>query len=142
MPTAAAVTYSGNRLIPLKNPGAARKEHINLVAGTYAKGTVVGEVNATPGTYKAYATGNVDGSQNPTHILEYPCVVDGSGNVWLGDTSGSSDRGVSQKSAPAYRNGYFASEDLVGLDAGGLTKLNGRLTQGNLTTGRVMIGGV
>lgn len=246
MPTTSLFGFGGAKLEPLKNPEDARLEHVNLAQGTYAKGTLLGEmagrssiqtltitgtptsgdftltfgadttaaiafsatatavaaalnllasviaaggVDATggplPGTgvvirfrnsgartaitstdnlgggsapathitqtqtgtagtagrYKAYASGNTDGSENPTHILQYACIVDSSQNISIGDTAGG-EWGILNKSAPAYRCGYFACEDLVGLDATAVTRMNARLEAGDTTTGRIEIPGV
>lgn len=143
MPVAAVATYSGKKLDPISNPEDARLENINLAAGTYQSGQLVGEITGTPGTYGSYASGNVNGSQLPTHILQYAVVVDASGNVSFGDTAGG-DLGfviVGRKGVPAFRCGYFSCADLVGLDANAVTALRARLTQGTVSAGRVMIPG-
>ena len=142
MPTAALLTFGGARLIPLKNAEDARMENIQLKASTtYAKGTLVGEITASPGTYGPYASGNSDGTQLPTHILEYACKTDASKNITLGDGTAGNEWGLTVKAAPAFRCGYFACEDLVGLDANAVTALKARLTAGDTTTGRIMIPG-
>jgi hypothetical protein len=242
MPTTSLFGFAGTKLEPLKNPEDARVEHVNLAQGTYAKGTLIGEMagrvsiqtlttsgtvtsgtftltfganttaainfdatatavaaalnllasvvtaggveatggplpgtgvavrfklsgaraaithtdtltggslvitqtqtgtSVTAGRYKAYASGNTDGSENPTHILQYACSVDSSQNISIGDTAGG-EWGVTAKSAPAYRCGYFACEDLVGLDATAVTRMNARLEAGTTTTGRIEIPG-
>jgi hypothetical protein len=143
MPTTPIATFGGKRLIPLKAPEDAVSEVIGLKASTtFVAGTLVGEITASPGTYGPYATGNVDGTQNPTHVLQYDCITDASGNVTIGSsvTAGASEWGQTQKGAPAYASGLFATGDLVGLDAGAVTKL-GRLIQGTVTSGRLLIYG-
>src|SRR5262252_8396155 len=116
MPTAAIRDFRNTYLLPCENDEEAIQMPVNLVAGTYAKGTVLGEVTATPGTFKAYASGASDGSQVPKCILKYAVVVDGSQNYWYGDTSGSSEWGNAQKYGIAYRSGVFNCADLVGFD--------------------------
>lgn len=141
-PTAASLTFSDARLIPLKNPAAARKENVNLKAGTYAMGTVIGETGA-PGTFGPYNSTNSSATTNagaPTMLLEYSCVVDTNGNVWIGDTSGSSEWGNSSKHASAFRTGVFSVADLVGLDADVIGKM-GRIVRGNSTAGELMVTG-
>ena len=54
MPTTAAYTYSMNGLVPLFHPEDAIELAVKLANGTYAKGTVLAEVAATPGTFTAY----------------------------------------------------------------------------------------
>lgn len=134
MPTASVVDFwpAGSRLTPFINPeeAMASMQHVKLPASvTYAAGTVLGEVTATPGLYKAYATGNSDGSQNARVILEYKCVTDASGNI------NTDEWGVGQLTAPVFTTGWFKTEDLVGLDAGAVTGLGGSLVEGTVTSG-------
>lgn len=57
MPTTAAITYDPSlRLDPFRNANDAREIAVNLADGSYSKGQVLGEVAATPGTYKACVT--------------------------------------------------------------------------------------
>lgn len=143
MPTIAQLNFSDTRLIPLKNPGAARKEDVNLRAATYAAGTVIGELPSAPGTYGAYASSNSSVTTNPaapSMLLEYGCVVDSVGQIWIGDTSGGSEWGQPAKGISAFRNGLFSVADLVGVDADVISKL-GRLVRGNSTAGELMVTG-
>lgn len=144
MPTTAIATFGAGRVDPIKSDRSAHVENINLKASTtFAAGTLVGEITATPGTYGAYASANVDGTQLPTHILQYACVVDASGNITLGNApSGGGEWAQTQKGAPGYRSGYFNCADLTGLDANVVTIKRAILTQGTVTAGRVMFTGV
>lgn len=127
-------------LLPLKNAEDAAIENLQLKASsTYPAGTLVGEMSASAGIYAAYASGNTDGSQLPTHILMYSCVTDASGNVFMGSAA-SSEWGQSTTYCPAYRNGYFSCADLVGLDTNAISKL-GRLTEGVASAGRFQMFG-
>ncbi len=130
MPTVAFDTYTNLRCDPAFWPKEAIMKHCNLLTGTYAAGTVIGEVTATPGTFGAYANANTNGTQNAAGILRYGCVVDGSGNITMG-----SDIGGTVKSIEYYIGGYFQTQDLVGLDAAAVQDLNGLLVQGTITTG-------
>lgn len=57
MPTTALITYdAATRLDPFKDANNAPEVVVNLADGTYLKGQVLGEVAATPGTYKACVT--------------------------------------------------------------------------------------
>jgi hypothetical protein len=142
MPTSALLTFNGANIVPLKNDEDARMEDIQLKASTtFAAGTLVGELSGTPGTYAPYASGNSDGSQLPTHIVKYACKTDSSKNSTIGDGTTGNEWGVKVPAMPAYRCGYFACEDIVGLDANAVTALKARLTQGSTTTGRIMIPG-
>jgi len=135
MPTTATTTWSASgRLDPLYNPEDAIAQHVALAGpATYQRGTVLGEVTATPGTYKPYAAANADGSQNPAMLLMYTVVVDASGNVSL-----AGEFGQTQKSAPAYMAGVFRTQELVGLDANAVTRLAGRLVEGTVTAGQFL----
>jgi hypothetical protein len=144
MPTSAIATFGAGRVDPLKDPRDGDIEVINLrPSTTFAAGTVLGEITATPGAYGAYASGNSDGTQNPTHILQYACVTDASGNITFGaGPAGTSEWGQTYRGAPAYRSGEFSCADLVGLDATALSNNRfGRLVQGTVSSGRVLIYG-
>lgn len=134
MPTAALHTYTGDVLTPAMKPEEAKEICVKLATGTYAKGTVVGEVTATPGTFKAYASGNSDGSEVPRGLLKRACAVDGSGNITYGTATGGTEFGLVRTYTDIWISGAFFTQDLVGLDANAVTKL-GRLAQGTTTTG-------
>ena len=136
MPTTSAVDYTSARLVPLFNPEDARRITVKLpVSITYAKGTILGEVTATPGTYKAYLAGAGDGSQNPRLILEYACVTDAAGLI----TWGGGEFYERQTGTPAFYAGTFACADLTGLDAAGATAL-GKLINGTFADGTIRLG--
>src|SRR5207247_2338692 len=104
-----------------------------------------GEVSATPGLYAAYASGNVDGSQNPKMVLEYACATDANGLITFGDVSTGEEYGQKHLTAPAFSFGDFRSEDLpqsgVGaIDATAITNGLGRLLEGSVVTGQVRVG--
>jgi hypothetical protein len=147
MPTTPIATYGYGRVDPLKDPESAHVENVNLKASTtYAAGTILGEITATPGTYGPYVFANTDGTQLPSCILQYACVTDASGNVTFGSgPAGTSEWGHVAKSAPAYFSGEFATQDLVGLDANVVTGATasrvGRLLQGSITNGRMVLYG-
>lgn len=139
----AAVTIYGlaaGCVEPLKMADAPSIENILLAASTvYPAGTIVGEITATPGVYGAYAHAHVDGTQNPTHILMYSVATDASGNIFMATTAVSEWQQMSN-GAPAYRCGDFNCADLIGLDSFALAAL-GRLTQGTITAGHIMVYG-
>lgn len=135
MPTSSIATWSGARVEPVKAVEESHLDNVKLANATYAAGTLIGEVSATPGTYKAYASGNVDGSQNPTHVLEYPIIVSG-GVAYLGDTL-LGDVGAPLATIPAWRGGVFDIADLVGYDA--TAAVNGKFRP--IGNGRVVIPG-
>jgi hypothetical protein len=87
------------------------------------------------GIYGPYASGNSDGTQNPTGILRYPCVTDASGNITIGG-----DLTVTYLTAPMAYMGDFYCQDLSGLDANAVTKLSGRVVEGTVTHGILHMG--
>ena len=132
MPTSALNTYNAaaDKLQPYMDPEEAREIQVQLGNSlTLAKGTILGEVTATPGVFKAYASGNSDGSQVAKLILAYSVTTDGSGNITI-----ANELGVTRKSCPAYRKGVFATGDLTGLDATAISTL-GRLVIGTSSSG-------
>lgn len=57
MPTSPTQNWSGAQLIPLQNPNEAYQSMINVALPAsivYAQGTILGQVVATPGLWKAY----------------------------------------------------------------------------------------
>jgi hypothetical protein len=135
MPTSPSTQYSGIRLDPYMDSEDSVQTAVSLVTGTYVAGTVIGEVTATPGTYKAYASGSSDGSQIPKMLLEYGCTVDGSGNITM-----PGDIPVTRKDVPAYFAGTFRCSDLTGLDANAVTAGGWRLVSGSVSTGILRLG--
>lgn len=127
MPTSARDTYTVQKLTPAFHPEDAEMVPVSLVDGTYAAGTVLGQVTAS-GKFKAYATGNADGSETARGLLVYGCTV-ASGVI-----SGI-DEFAAPKDTPMYIAGYFRTEDLTGLDAAGVEDLNGALPVGTVSTG-------
>lgn len=138
MPTTPITTFSAsNRLDPIFDYDDLDVMNVALAPSTtYAKGTVLGEITATPGTYKAYASGNVDGSQNPTGLLQYGVTTDASGAGTL-----MGEQGATQKFFPMILPcaAYFKCADLVGLDANAVTKLAAVIVEGTVSAGIVKI---
>ena len=135
MPTSPQHTFSNSETVyPFFRAEEAHILNVALAPSlTLEKGTILGEVSATPGTYKAYASGNTDGSQIPKLILRSSVTTDGSGNV-----TRAGEHGATYKHAPAYfPKGAWRTQDLTGLDANALSVLQGALTQGTLSTGLV-----
>jgi len=140
MPTAAKNTFAVNQLLPCYRGNDALLIRVRLPASqTYVKGTVLGELSATPGTFKAYASGNSDGSQVAKAILAIDCVTDASQNVSFGGAAGS-PWGETEPSAPAYISGYFSCAELTGLDAGAASAL-GRVVNGTVSAGVLCVYG-
>lgn len=140
MPTTHVDSYTNDRLVPMYGPEENFRLSVKLADGTYAKGTVLGEVTASPGTYKAYNNANADGSQTARLILARACVV-ASGVITFNTSNGSGTNGFTQRTVDAYRGGTFKSTDLVGLDAAGVTDFGAKFLQGDLTSGIINIPG-
>jgi hypothetical protein len=93
----------------------------------------------TGGEFKAYASGNSDGSQNPVCFLAIDAQVDNAGNITPSSNSGQATTGgywgEKYTTAPVYYSGEFDLQDLVGLDANAVTALKGRFAIGSLSAG-------
>jgi hypothetical protein len=141
MPLDVAVnTFPQAGVVSILDEEDALEYSVNLPASvTYAAGTILGELTATPGTFRAYVTGAADGSQVPKAILKYACATDAAGNITFGGAAGNAFGLPAEKCAPAYWAGTFRTTDLVGLDAGAVTAL-GRLISGTLANGVLRIG--
>lgn len=138
MPATAQDTYAiaTNRLDPVLKAEEAILININIVPSQMlARGTVMGELTATPGTFKPYASGNVDGSQIPKGVLQYALTTDGGGNITI-----ANEFGIAQKAAPMYVSGIFKTTDLAGLDANAVAVLQGRYVTGVLADGILAFG--
>lgn len=106
------------------------------VSGTFVGGSspAVANVHTTTGVgptlaFRAYASGNTDGSQIPKAILQYACTTDYLGNITI-----LGEFGQTWKTAPAWMSGYFRIQDLVGLDANAVTLLAANIVSGTLTS--------
>lgn len=91
----------------------------------------------TAGTYAAYASGNSDGTQVAKLLMSYTVTSDASGNVYFATTA-ASEWGQAYSCCPAYRNGTFRTQDLVGLDATAVASL-GRLVSGTTSSGLLQV---
>jgi hypothetical protein len=136
--------FSNRKLEPFLRPDKVEVNNIKLTASTtYAAGVILGEVTASPGTYKIYASGSSDGSQVPKCILMYDCITDASSNVTYSTTGAQvgGDLGQQAKATPAYFTGTFSCADLTGLDANAVSVWGGaRLESGSVSTGILHIG--
>jgi hypothetical protein len=90
----------------------------------------------------ATAQGVVRTQQQPTHLMQYACITDASGNVTFGSSivAGAAEWGQTSKAAPAFRTGYFNCADLVGLDNYAVRVL-GRIVQGTIAAGHFVMNG-
>lgn len=113
------------------DPRQAVQFNVALPASiSYAHGTILGEIAASPGTFGAYNSGHTDGTQNAKVILVYDCTTDANGNVTLTSTAGQigDEWGGTDQGAPVYFAGTFNTQDLTGLDSNAVSQL-GRLVQ-------------
>lgn len=131
MPTTAANTYdvAGSRVEPFYKEPEAPMQHVKLANATYPAGTVLGPVTATPGQFKAYATGNSDGSEVATCILRDAVVVSG------GVITGRDEHAGVLTSVPVYYGGVFKTSELTGLDAAGVVDMGGQIISGTVADG-------
>ena len=142
MPTTPINVYSVQKLEPLFDPDYARQRAAGIGPSlTIARGTLLGEVSATPGVFAPYAGTNTDGTQTPKLICAYDITTDSSSNVTLSATAGQTGAfapGDAGKTVPTYVSGVFRSSDLFGLDANALSALGARFEQGALSTGGIV----
>lgn len=135
MPVTSEINWSlASRVMPCRWPELAREMSVNLygapMTGTdYDQGTVLGQITMS-GLFAEYATANMDGTQTARAILEYACHVSPTGEITL-----PGEWGGTVPAAPVYIAGYFRTEELTGLDSGGIGDLAGRLTEGDTSTG-------
>lgn len=109
-------------------------QEIKLAASTtFAKGTVLGEVTASPGTFDEYATGNSDGTQTARCILARQVTTDAAGLIYDGAQVPNEEIGYSVLTVPAIFSGVLKIEDCVGLDSGGLADLGGKVIAGSIS---------
>ena len=147
MSNVAQVIYSNQKLEPYYLSTPPAEMNVKLPASvSYARGTVLGELTASPGTFSAYASGNTDGSQFPKAILTFDTTTDATGNAIIAAVA---PFGIvaPTPSAPAYFRGVFRSEDLRGaagtgtgpgsLDAGAIAGPYMRIVSGTITAGVV-----
>ena len=140
MPTTPTTLYTRAGLSPVYPTKAAELPFAIPVSTTLLKGTVVGEVTATLGTVKAYASGNVDGTQNPIGVIAYDVISDAAGLIYFGTAVGG-QYGEYALTVPVFLSGYYKTAELVGLDAAALTNAkNWSLKSGTLADGVLQIG--
>ena len=141
MPSTAIYDFTNVKLEPAMAPDLARTISVLLKPSTtFVKGTILGEITASPGVYTNYDHTQNDGTQVPKGILAYDVVTDAAGNPtgltypyppWP-------DLGV-----PMYVKGFFNSADIWSATelAQALTVAGwGALVQGNATTGVFRMG--
>lgn len=136
MPTAATTTFTEAGLQPAYNAEDAKVHNVKLSDGTYAAGTAVGELTATPGTFAVYVDAASDGTGVCKGFTQYAVVV-ASGLVTIGTASGGGPFGQTKTYAPVYFSGAFRTVDLTGFDAAALADLNGHLVNGSVADGIV-----
>lgn len=137
MAAAATKTYTTQGLSPVIHPEDTRQISVGFkaAAANIAKGTVLGQVTAT-GLWSAYANANVDGTETARGLAVYDMQIDASGKITLSGTASQSggEQGEKFSEAPVVIAGYYATTDLVGLDAAAITEL-GKLVEGALADG-------
>lgn len=144
MPTSALYSFTQDVLVPVRNPHLAAEQAVKLKASTaFTKGTILGEIAATPGVYNTFDPNAADGTQQPKCILSYSVTTDSNGlPTLLGGVYPLPDNNV-----PAYTRGDFdcATIDTAMGDTGALltaaiAAANWHLSAGTATAGIVSIG--
>jgi hypothetical protein len=126
----AGTTYTISLQNDYANVNAAPFLTTSALTGGAGTATVAETTKGSPGigvSAAAYASGNSDGSQVATCVLEALTRTDGAGRV-IGEFSM-----VGVMSVPAFIEGHFLCSDLVGLDATSLASL-GKLVAGTVYT--------
>ncbi len=98
-------------------------------------------VGRSLGTYKAYANGNSDGSEDAKLIMKYTVTSDAQGFITFGPAATGGSRGEVYRDCPAWRpgGGVFKTSELVGLDAAGIVDLGAKLISGTVADGLLQI---
>lgn len=142
MPTAPSVIFTNNGLTPWQNPEEARTIQVKFpnATGAVAKGTVIGQLTGVGTNWGAYNDGVATGLEVARAILQYDVYVDANGvHTITGAGSTQGEKGEKAEGCPAFVAGTFATAELVGLNAAGVTDL-GRLIQGTLADGILRMG--
>jgi hypothetical protein len=135
MATSPITTFDCAKISPFIYPELARTMTVRLGASlTLAKGTVLGELSATPGTFEDYSNAASDGTEVARAILPYDVKTDADGLITLGDVSTGMEQGQKYRSIDVWITGYFRTTDLTGLDANGAVDL-GRVVRGTVADG-------
>jgi hypothetical protein len=130
--TSYVLTFGGqlaNQPVPVITASTA-----GLTGGTPTIAVAHTTVGVTAGTWGTYASGNSDGTQNPTLILAYDIATGADGGAVFGSGATVGEWGQVYRDVPAYRKGTFRTSDLVGLDTNAVGKM-GRLVSGTVTSG-------
>jgi hypothetical protein len=139
------VTVTGTGPFTITFVGALAAQPIQAIAvdNTLATGGTGSIAHTTTGVtggeFKAYASGNSDGSQVPECFLAIDCQVDNEGFITPSSNSSQSSGGLwgeKYRTAPVWYGGEFNLADLTGLDANAVTKLAGRFAVGSLSSGQ------
>lgn len=87
---------------------------IRLVASTsYPKGTWLGPVTGTPGTYGLYVHGNSDGTQVPGGFNARAYFTDSNGNIFEGSQASEEVPGVCHQNVPLVIGGCYRETDMA-----------------------------
>jgi hypothetical protein len=120
-------------LYPQMTPCACRRRVRLAANASYPAGTLLGELNASPGVYAAYNSQASDGTELARGILEFDCATFADGTMTIGWLATNTDETV-YSDAPMFVKGSFATGDLLGLTEAAVAQL-GRLIEGTVTSG-------
>jgi hypothetical protein len=138
----AVVSGAGPYVITFQGSLANTPIPIGVVNSSVTGGTAPAIAHTTTGaslgTWKAYASGNGDGTQTARGILKYAVITDAAGNVTFGSTAGG-QWGQTYLTAPVYVCGTFRTLGMVGWDANARSNLAAHLESGTDADGVVRI---
>jgi len=129
-------------LEPAQVPEHARTDHgVFLAAGagltiTYPKGQIVAQKDDGTNVWAKVGTAGYDG---PRRVVKYPITVNEFGQSQLGSIFIAGSGEVFEGSDCFYYQGFFKTQDLVGLTVGNAPTV-GRILRGTVTAGIIELG--
>lgn len=128
-------TYSYTEIQQAIPDARQLRDSVNLKPSTsYAMGSRLGPITASPGVFGPYNSGASDGTQKCAAIVPRDLITDASGNIFVGTVVGG-EFGEYEKAVPVIFGGAYACADLPGLTTQEVTDLGGKIIRGSTTTG-------
>lgn len=130
-------------LEPAMHPNQARTDHgVLLAAGAgativYPKGQVLCQKDDGTNVWAKVGTAGYTG---PKRVLKYPVVVDEFGRYQFGATFYAVGNETFEGSIDFYYQGFFKTQDLVGLTTDAIMNTVGRLIRGTRLAGIIELG--
>ena len=132
MPTTPFLTVGAAwpRLEPAQNPNQARTRHVKLAPNTtFVAGEAIVPKDDGTEVYARIGTAGY-GAAGKALLLEYPSVVDATGNARLGTAADIRPNSPSFDTVPAYHQGDFFVADTTGITDDATLARVGELIQG------------